>query len=84
MIVGMGMDVVEIDRIRRLHQRWGAPRLGRVFTDGELEYCLDRADPAPSLAARFAAKEAFYKALGTGWGRAGALRDVEVRRDAAG
>lgn len=84
MITGVGMDLVEIERIRRLYGRWGAERLDRIFTAAELRYCLAHADPAPSLAARFAAKEAFYKALGTGWGRAGALRDVEVRRDASG
>lgn len=84
MIVGLGMDVVDVDRIRGLYVRWGQHRLERIFTGRELEYCLDHVDPAPSLAARFAAKEAFYKAVGTGWGRAGALNEVEVHRGPAG
>ena len=56
----------------------------RIFTAGELEYCLSRASSTPSLAVRFAAKEAFFKALGTGMGPAGGWRDVEVIRLASG
>jgi holo-[acyl-carrier protein] synthase len=84
MIVGLGMDLVDVDRMRGLYARWGEHRLGRIFTGPELAYCLEQVDPGPSLAARFAAKEAFYKAVGTGWGRAGALNEVEVRRTAGG
>lgn len=84
MIVGLGMDLVEIPRIRAFHARWGNGGLGRLFSTDELEYCLARVDPAPSLAARFAAKEAFFKAVGTGWGRGGDWRDVRVLRGERG
>jgi holo-[acyl-carrier protein] synthase len=81
MIVGIGMDLVEVARLRSFHQRWGQPGLDRLFAPGEIRYCLAAADPAPSLAARFAAKEAFFKALGTGWGVGGDWREVQVQRD---
>ena len=84
MIVGIGLDLVEVERMRDFHRRRGATGLARVFTARELDYCLDHADPAPSLAARFAAKEAFFKAVGTGWGVGGALLEVEVRRAGSG
>ncbi|MDX1674914.1 MAG: holo-ACP synthase [Longimicrobiales bacterium] len=84
MIAGIGLDLVRVDRMRRFHQRWGQRGLARVFTARELDYCLGHVDPASSLAARFAAKEAFFKAVGTGWGVGGALVEVEVRRGATG
>ena len=80
MIVGTGMDLVAIERIRGFHERRGDRGLKRLFTEGELGYCLSLMDPAPSLAARFAAKEAFFKAVGLGWGRGGDWREVEVCR----
>lgn len=82
--MGLGMDLIEIARIREFHARWGEPGLHRIFTSGELAYCLDQVDAAPSLAARFAAKEAFFKAVGLGWGRGGDWRDVEVVRGPRG
>ena len=78
MIVGVGLDLVQIDRIRSARERHGARFLRRVFTDAEIESCLRRADPDPSLAARFAAKEAGMKALGTGWAQGVGWRDLEV------
>ncbi|MFW5950544.1 MAG: holo-ACP synthase [Gemmatimonadota bacterium] len=84
MIVGVGIDLVEIGRLRSFRARWGGRGLERLFTAAELEYCLGQADPAPSLAVRFAAKEAFFKAVGTGWGRGGGWRDVEVVRPGGG
>jgi holo-[acyl-carrier protein] synthase len=77
-IVGLGIDVVEIRRIRELHRRRGERFCRRVFTPGEVAACLERADPAPSLAARFAAKEAGMKALGSGWGGGVGWHDLEV------
>ena len=82
MIVGLGIDVVEVERIRDLHRRRGERFQRRVFTPGEIAACLGRADPAPSLAARFAAKEAGMKALGTGWGEGVGWRDLEVVSEA--
>ncbi len=84
MILGLGMDLVEVGRIRAFHARWGERGLQRLFSPDELEYCLRQADPVPSLAARFAAKEAFFKAVGAGWGRGGDWREVEVTRTTLG
>jgi holo-[acyl-carrier protein] synthase len=81
-MVGIGIDAVEIDRFRAVLAR--RPRLaGRLFTDGERAYGARAHDPAPRLAARFAAKEAVMKALGVGLG-AFAFRDVEVVRAPSG
>ena len=65
MIVGIGVDVVSIDRIRAFLGRTGERGRSRLFTAAELEYCLGKADPAESFAARFAAKEAYFKAVRT-------------------
>jgi holo-[acyl-carrier protein] synthase len=73
---GIGIDAVEIERFRRLLARRPSAA-ARLFTDGELAYGAHRRDPAPGLAARFAAKEAVMKAMGVGLG-AFAFRDVEV------
>ena len=80
MVVGIGIDLVEIARIRRALDRWQERFLRRVFTPGELDYCLRRRDPAEHLAARFAAKEATLKALGTGLSLGVRWREMEVRR----
>lgn len=81
-IVGIGTDIVAVARIARFRARHGAHGLRRLFTEDEIGYCLALARSAPSLAARFAAKEAFFKAVGTGWGRGGRWTDVEVERAA--
>lgn len=80
MVIGIGIDVVEIARIRRLMERWQDRFLQRVFTEAELAYALRRHDPAQHLAARFAAKEATLKALGTGLSMGVRWREMEVRR----
>jgi holo-[acyl-carrier protein] synthase len=84
MIVGIGTDVVEVERIRRAldHPRTGVRFRDRVFTPGEVDYCLPRAPSAESFAARFAAKEAVMKALGRGFGEGIAWREIEVLREA--
>lgn len=64
MIVGVGMDLTEVDRIAHMVTRWGEAFTRRIYTDGEREYALSRANAAMHLAARFAAKEATLKALG--------------------
>jgi holo-[acyl-carrier protein] synthase len=79
-VVGIGIDIVEIARIRRLMERWQDRFLRRVFTETELAYALGRHDPAQHLAARFAAKEATLKALGTGLSMGVRWREMEVRR----
>jgi len=80
MILGFGLDVVETARIARMLTRHGARFRERVFTPAELHECRERRDETQALAARFAAKEACLKALGTGWNRGVGLRDVEIIR----
>ncbi len=81
-IIGMGLDATDIPRIRRSIERFGERFLHRVFTVGELAYCVRKHDPSESLAARFAAKEAAMKALGTGHTQHVLWRDIEVVRGA--
>jgi holo-[acyl-carrier protein] synthase len=82
MIIGLGTDLVEVGRFRLALER-RSTLAERLFTDGEREYGLAQHDPAESLAARFAAKEAVMKALGVGLGDF-EFRDVEVRRADSG
>lgn len=86
MIVGLGLDVCDVARIRRaLETSTGARFRARVFTAAEQAYCeARRRSRFASYAARFAAKEAAMKALGTGWGEGVSWRDFEVVRDATG
>lgn len=84
MIFGIGVDVVQISRIDSLLNRWGDRFLGRVFTKKEIQYCLLHRDPSPHLAVRFAAKEAFLKALGMGYAEGVRWKDIEVIRNSSG
>lgn len=79
-VVGTGIDLVRISRVRRLLERWQDRFLRRVFTEHEVAYALARRDPAEHLAARFGAKEATLKALGTGLSLGVRWREIEVRR----
>jgi holo-[acyl-carrier protein] synthase len=81
MIIGTGVDIVDIARFRGVLERLRERFILRVFTDVEQRYCSKRRDPAPHYAARFAAKEALFKALGTGWSRGVTWLDVEVQRE---
>jgi len=80
MILGTGIDIVEIARIKRAYDRWGIRFAERVLTAPEREAMLARKDEATYLASRFAAKEAFLKALGTGYAHGISWHDMEVRR----
>lgn len=80
-VVGIGVDLADIDRIRDLFERRGETFLRRVFTPAEAAYARGQHDPAPSLAARFAAKEAVIKALGQGWPEGMRWTDLEVVRE---
>ena len=80
MIVGTGIDIAEVNRIANSIARFGRRFLERVFTADEIRYCESKANKAERYAARFAAKEAAMKAIGTGWNRGVTWRDVEVRR----
>lgn len=81
MIVGLGIDVVELPRFSAAIDRQGDSFVARIFTEGERDACDSRADRILALAARFAAKEACLKALGTGWAEGLGFRDVEVVRE---
>jgi holo-[acyl-carrier protein] synthase len=80
-IVGIGIDVVEVARLAEALNRQGDSFVERVFTDRERAACDSRADRVLALAARFAAKEACLKALGTGWAEGLGFRDVEIVRE---
>ena len=84
MIVGSGIDIAEVPRIAEVIQRHGQRFLHRVFTEGEIAYCDSKANRIERYAARFAAKEAGMKALGTGWNHGVRWRDVEVCRQPGG
>jgi holo-[acyl-carrier protein] synthase len=83
MICGIGCDIVRVDRIQRMLD--SNPRFfDKVFTANEIAYCQAKASPAQSFAARFAAKEAFLKALGTGWSDGVSWQEIEVENDGRG
>ena len=84
MIVGTGIDIAEVPRMAEAIQRFGQRFIGRIFTEGEIRYCESKANRVERYAARFAAKEAAMKALGTGWSRGIRWRDLEVRRQPGG
>ena len=83
-ITGIGVDLVNIPRMREVIGRWQERFLQRVFTEAEIAYCRGRRDPVPHFAARFAAKEAGLKALGTGLRLGVNWRELEVRREGGG
>ena len=83
-VFGIGIDVVEVARIASAIERHGEPFLAKLFTTGERECCESRKTPAMHYAARFAAKEAVSKALGTGIGGNAGLLDMEIVHDASG
>jgi holo-[acyl-carrier protein] synthase len=75
---GIGVDLIELSRIQAAHRRWGELFLGRIYAEEELRYCLLRANPYPSLAVRWAAKEAVAKAFGVGFGRKLSFRSIAI------
>jgi holo-[acyl-carrier protein] synthase len=84
MVVGVGIDLIEVARIRSVAERFGDRFLKRILRPSEISYCQAFANPAPHLAARFAAKEAISKAFGTGIGAALSWQDLEVARHDSG
>ena len=80
MIVGTGVDIAEVGRIKAAVERFGDRFLKRVFTPAEVRYCMGKVNTAERLAARFAAKEAGMKAIGTGLRHGVTWQDVEVLR----
>ena len=84
MIVGIGVDVVEINRMRELIARWEDRFYEKVFTTHEIEYASSKVDSVQHYAGRFAVKEAVAKALSTGWSSGFRWKDVEVTNDSSG
>jgi holo-[acyl-carrier protein] synthase len=84
LIVGLGLDIAEIDRIEAAITRHGAPILERLYTAAEAAYCESHRNKFERYAGRFAAKEAAMKALGTGWRRGVRWRDIEIIREPGG
>ena len=83
MVAGVGIDMIEIDRVAvKIEKRSGFREL--VFSEKEIAYCELKADKYQHYAARFAAKEAFFKALGTGWLNGTAFNEVEISNNADG
>jgi holo-[acyl-carrier protein] synthase len=79
-IISLGLDATDIPRVRQTLERYRERFMQRVFTEQEIAYCVRHRDPAPNFAARFAAKEAAMKALGTGRSQGVLWRDIEVVR----
>lgn len=84
MIIGTGIDLVNIERIEHLMARWGALFWSRVFTEREIARCQQQARPSECFAIRFAAKEAFLKAIGLGFRKGIHWTDIEVVNDPMG
>jgi len=84
MVVGSGIDITEVARIAQSIDRFGERFLNRVFTPAEIAYCQSKKNSVERFAARFAAKEAAMKAIGTGLRRGVTWHDVEVSREASG
>src|SRR5438067_9031837 len=84
MILGVGIDIIEVARIQASYERFGERFLNRILHANEIAYCLSHKAPAPFLAARFAAKEAISKAFGTGIGAELGWQDMEVGRKESG
>ncbi|MCX6896586.1 MAG: holo-ACP synthase [Verrucomicrobia bacterium] len=84
MILGIGTDIIEVERIRNSFNRFGERFVNRILLPNEIAYCLAHKNPAPFLAARFAAKEAISKAFGTGIGTQLGWQDMEIARQASG
>lgn len=84
MVVGIGLDLAEVDRIEAAIAKHGERFLTRVYTEAERKYCESKPNKFERFAGRFAAKEAAMKAIGTGWKRGVAWREFEVMRAPSG
>ena len=76
MIYGIGIDIVKIQRMKDASEKWGRKFIEKILTENEIEYCFEKKEPYPSLAVRFAAKEALIKAIGSEI--AVNLKDIEI------
>ena len=83
-ILGIGIDIIEVERIQKSFEKFGERFLKRILHPNEINYCLSHRVPAPFLAARFAGKEAISKVFGTGIGAQLGWQDMEIGRKASG
>jgi len=84
MVLGLGIDIIEIDRVKKSIEKYGDKFLDKVFTEGEINYCNKKFNKYQHYAARFAAKEAVYKALSSGWKEGLRWKDIEIQNDPSG
>ena len=84
MVIGIGTDIIEIDRIKSSIEKYGDRFLSKIYTPTEIEYCRSKVNRYQHFAARFAAKEAVYKALATGWQEVLSWRDIEIFNESTG
>ena len=84
MILGTGIDIIEVARIASSYEKFGERFVNRILLPDEIAYCLSHRNPAPFLAVRFAAKEAISKAFGTGIGAVLGWQDMEIRKKESG
>jgi holo-[acyl-carrier protein] synthase len=84
LVMGIGIDIIEISRIKESIEKYGDKFLKKIYTENEIKYCLTKTNKFQHLAARFAAKEAVYKALTTGWEKGLSWQNIEVFNEPSG
>jgi holo-[acyl-carrier protein] synthase len=84
MVLGIGIDIIEIERIKESIEKYGDSFLKKIYTQNELDYCLAKFNKYQHLAARFAAKEAIYKALATSWEKDATWKSIEITNEPNG
>lgn len=84
MVIGIGIDIIEIERIKESIEKFGDRFLNKVFTENEIAYCINKGNKYQHFAARFAAKEAVSKALATGWNKDFNWKSVEILNEPSG
>lgn len=84
MVLGIGIDIIEIERIKHSIDKFGDSFLNKIYTQKELDYCLSKFNKYQHLAVRFAAKEAIYKAIASGWGKEATWKNIEITNEANG
>lgn len=84
MIFGIGIDIIEIERIQNSVEKFKDTFLNKIYTQTELDYCLSKKNKYQHLAARFAAKEAIAKAVATGWSKGFRWKDIEIFNESSG
>lgn len=84
MVIGIGIDIIEINRIKKNVEKYGDKFLAKIYTPTEIDYCQSKTSKYQHFAARFAAKEAVYKALATGWQEELSWQDIEISNEPTG